>query len=316
MRRALLSWSLVFAILFAGFAASVLALNADVFSAHGFVRSYLDALARHDAEGALSFDGVVVPGGANEDLLADAALGDITQIRLLSDVETGNTHVVRFEYSLGGSTAVTEFTVAHTGTRLWLFSTWRFAVSPVATLSATVDHDDRLTANGVASASGQHAVLVPGYFALDHKSTYLDAATVGAAVTKTGSTVDAVVAVTPNEAFATAATKAIAAFLDECVTQQVLKPTGCPFGTDVANRLNSTPSWSMVSYPSARLKPSATPGIWEVSPTSAVAHIVAEVKSLFDGSISPLNEDVPFTTGYRITLGPNDSLTVSVPSAR
>ena len=313
MQRALLPWVLVLAVLIAGFGASVLALNGDIFSAHGFVGSYLDALARHDADEALDFDGVVVPAGAAEDLLTDAALGDLSDIHFLSDVEDGDSHLVRFRYALGGETRTSEFSVERTGTRFGLFPTWQFATSPMATLDATADHDTRLTANGVDSMVGAHAVLVPGYFVLDHKSTYLQAEEVNAVVTTVGTTVTAGVEITPNGKFADAATKAIAAYLDDCVTQQVLKPTGCPMGTDVVNRLNSTPTWSMVEYPTAVPEPTETPGVWTTEPTHSIAHIVAEVKSLFDGTVSQLNEDVPFSVGYRIAIAPDDTLSVTAP---
>lgn len=312
MQRALLSWTLIFGLLLAGFAASVLALNGDVFSAHGFVGSYLDALARHDADEALDFDGVVVPADASEDLLVDAALGDLSDIRLLSDVEDGDAHVVRFIYALGEETQTTEFTVERTGTRFGLFPTWRFTTSPMAILDAAVDHDTRLTANGVASASGPHAVLVPGYFELDHASKYLEAEEVTAAATDVGATVEAALAVTPNEEFAGAATRAVAGFLDDCVTQEVLKPTGCPMGVDVINRLKGVPTWSMLDYPTAALSSTENPGVWAAKPAKGIAHIVADVQSLFDGSISKLDEDLQFTSGYLITIGFDDSLSVTV----
>jgi len=313
MQRALLSWTLIFGLLLAGFGASVLALNSDVFSAHGFVRSYLEALERRDVDEALDFDGVVVPAGESEDLLVDAALGDLSDIHLLNDVETEKTHIVTFRYTLEGETRSTDFTVERTGTRLWLFATWQFAISPVATLNVSVDHDTRLLANGVESVSGAHAVLVPGHFALDHTSAYLQAEEADAVVTRVGETVEAAVAVTPNETFAIAATAAIATYLDACVAQKVLKPTGCPMGTDVANRLNNAPVWSMVEYPTAVVEPTDTPGVWKTEPVHSIAHIVAEVKSLFDGSVSPLNEDVPFSTGYRIMIASDDSLSVTAP---
>lgn len=317
MQRALLSWTLVFALLLAGFGASVLALNGDVFSAHGFVRSYLEALERHDTSEALQFDGVDLPPTTSYNLITnDEAMGDLEGIRFISDVEVDDQHVVRFATVVSGVEQVTEFTVDHTGSRFGLFSTWRFADSPVATLNVSVDHDARFTANGVTSYSGDFAVLVPGVFTLDHESAYLQAEEVTVAITEVGSVVDAVVAVTPTEELATATTEAITAFLDGCVTQQVLKPTGCPFGTEVVNRLNSPPVWSMVDYPSAVPvpEPTATIGEWSVEPVSAVAHVTADVKSLFDGTISKLDEDVPFASSYVITIGPDDSVTARLPS--
>jgi hypothetical protein len=315
MQRALLSWTLIFALLLAGFGASVLALNGDVFSAHGFVRAYLDTLARHDASEALQFDGVDLPHDASYSLVTDDdALGDVAGIRFVSDVEKDEVHVVRFATLVAGQEQVTEFTVERAGTRFGLFPTWRFAVSPVAVMNVTVDHDARFSANGVPVLSGGFAVLVPGVFTLDHESKYLQAADVTAAVTEVGSTVDAAIEVEPKDGFAAAATEAIAAFLDNCVTQEVLKPTGCPFGEEVANRLDSTPAWSMVEYPTAVLEPGDTPGQWSAKTVDAVAHITADVKSLFDGTVSSLNEDVPFASSYVIYVGYDDSLSVTVPA--
>ena len=48
MRRELITWSVVLGVILAGFGATVLALNSTLYSASGFVRTYLDALARHD----------------------------------------------------------------------------------------------------------------------------------------------------------------------------------------------------------------------------------------------------------------------------
>jgi hypothetical protein len=314
MQRALLSWTLVFALLLAGFGASVLALNGDVFSAHGFVRAYLDALARHDSAEALQFDGVDLPPGVSFAMMTDdAALGDIDDIRFISDVEDGDHHVVRFATVLAGAEQVTEFEVERTGTRFGLFPTWRFETSPVATLNVSVDRDARFTANGLTTLSGDFGVLVPGVFRLGHDSKYLQGEDVTATVAEVNAVVNAEVHVTPKPEFTDAATEAIAAYLDDCVTQEVLKPTGCPFGAEVVNRLNSTPVWSMVEYPVAVVAPTETPGVWTTEPAHAIAHVVAEVKSLFDGTVSSLDEDVPFSTGYRIAIAYDDTLSVTAP---
>ena len=114
MRRALLSWTLVFALLAAGFAASVLALNADLYSAGGFVRSYLEALQRGDAESALATDGVE---GASP-LVTDATVGGFDGIHLISDVADGDTHTVRVGYTIADTEQISEFSVERTGTRL------------------------------------------------------------------------------------------------------------------------------------------------------------------------------------------------------
>jgi hypothetical protein len=304
MRRALLSWTLVFALLAAGFGASVLALNGDLFSAHGFVRSYLEALQSGDAQAALETPGVE---GASA-LVTNETVGGFDDIHLLSDVETEGTNTVRYAYTIAGTEQVTEFHVERTGTRLGLFATWRFAVSPIATLAVTVDHDTRFSINGVDAAAGTYALLVPNAVTLTHDTTYLEALPMTANLIEVNSTVEAAVAVAPKDGFTEAATAAIAGFLDACAIQQVLKPTGCPFGTDVVNRLKTLPQWSITSYPTASLTPAGAR--WQTA-GSGEAHISVEVQSLFDGTLSTLDDDVPFTASYFVTINADDSLTVT-----
>lgn len=305
MRRALLSWTLVFALLAAGFGASVLALNSTLYSAGGFVLSYLDVLQRHDAGAALATPGVT---GASA-LVTDETVGGFDGVHLVSDIESGGQHTVRVGYTIAGTEQITQFEVERTGTRLGLFPTWQFTVSPIATLGVRVDHDTRFTANGVDAAVGEYAMLVPMVVDLDHDTTYLEALHVRPFLTEVGSVFDAIVEVTPKEGFTAGATEAITLFLDTCATQQVLKPTGCPFGTDVANRLDSLPTWSITKYPTASLEPRDT--AWQTT-GDGTAHITAQVKSLFDGSVSTLDTDVPFSATFVITVGPDDSLSVSL----
>jgi len=307
MRRALLSWTLVFALLIAGFGASVLALNADLYSAGGFVRSYLQALERGDAQAALETPGVT---GASA-LVTDETVGGFSGIHVISDVEVDGVHIVRAGYTIAGDEQVTQFSVEHTGTRLGFFTTWRFAVSPVATLVVAVDHDTRFTINGVDAVAGSYSLLVPSAVALDHDSTYLEALDTSARLIEVGSTVEATVEVAPKEGFAAAVTTAVGAFLDVCATQQVLKPTGCPFGIDVVNRVDSLPSWSIAQYPDeAVLTPDGL--VWTSASLYGVAHITVSVKSLFDGTVSTLDEDAPFTAIYLVTIGADDSLSVTI----
>jgi hypothetical protein len=312
MRGRLLSWTIIFALLAAGFGATVLALNSSLYSAGGFVRSYLETLQRGDLDAVLAIDGVEAPANARGDLLLDGVLGGFDGIRLLSDVESEGEHTVRYAYTIDGTEQISQFTVERAGTRFGLFPMWRFSVSPVATLAVTVDHDARFTANGVEATSGDYAVLVPARVILGHDTEWLEALDTTVAVTEVGATTDALVEVAPKEGFAPAATAAIASYLDTCATQTVLQPTGCPFGTTIANRLKGSPAWSLVAYPEAQLNTTDTPGTWETQRATGTAHIIADVVSLFDGTTSRLDEDVEFAGTYLIVVGLDDSLSVSL----
>jgi hypothetical protein len=310
MQRTLLSWAFVFGLLVAGFAATVAAVNNDVLSVHGFVRSYLDVLERHDATEALAMLGVTIEGDPS--LAVDEAVGDFSDIRFLSDTADGDTHTVRFSYLLGGERHFTDFTVERTGTRLLLFSDWEFAESPVATLNASADHDSALTVNGVAVAAGEYPVLVPGLYVADDDTEFFAGAEDAAAVTAVADTVTATVKVTATSAFDQAAQKAVDTFLDGCATQTVLMPTGCPFGRTVNNRLDGVPAWSISSYPEISLTPEADAGVWRARASGGSADIAVKVQSLFDGSVSTLNDTVALTADYIVTIGVDGTLRVEL----
>jgi hypothetical protein len=326
MRRTVITWSAVFALLFAGFAASVVALNADLYSAHGFVKGYLSALERQDSASALEVPGVQTSNSAATDLLTDAAMGELRDVRVVRDTANEDgTHTVVVEYTMAApdsdetaDTSSSEFVVARDGTRLGLFPTWRFVTSPLNTISVTVQHDTSFDVNGFpvtstadAGTPGTYLVFAPGRYDLDHESTYLTAATVPLTVSTIGEIADATVDVQANEDFVAEVQKHVSAYLAECTTQQVLMPTGCPFGKPIANITASAPVWTMATEPAVTIVPGVEPGTWAVPKTPAAAHIVIDVKSYFDGTLSTLDEDVPFDVQYALTFEADDRLLIT-----
>lgn len=327
MRRSLLPWLLAFVLLGAGFVATIAALNNDLYSARGFALSYVEALARGDSASALACDGVSVPAGENATLLTDAAIDtgtspaaahahQLTRVRVLDETVADGVHTVRIGYELAGEPGFSDFAVAAAGTRFGLFSTWRFAASPLATLTVTVQNDSRFTVNGVqgSSASGPMAVFVPGSYAVSHTSRYLTAKESAVTISEPQAAVSATVEVIPAEGFNAAASAAVGAFLDSCATQTVLYPTGCPFGEAVKNRLTGTPVWSIAKYPSVTVSATGTPGRWTTTVETGTAHLEATVTLLLDGSRSTLSENVDFRSHYVLSLDANDDITVSLPA--
>jgi hypothetical protein len=314
VRRVLVTWLVVFAILLGVGAAAVLAVNATVFGAAGFVRVYLEAVARGDAEGALGMPGVAVDPGLRADFLADDALAGLTDLREVSAVRRDDgTEVVTFGWTAGGEPATSTFTVERVGSRLALFPAWRFAVSPVSTLRLTVENDERFEVNGVAAASGvaaepvDYAVLTPGAYRVDHTSTYLRADAVDTRIDTPGGVVDASLEVLPGPALLEQITTEVHDHLTACATQEVLFPTGCPLGRAIQNRVVSTPQWSIVEYPEPTVEPGFDFGTWLVDAPGGVAHLTVDVQSLFDGSVSALDRDIPFTATYHVTIGADDT---------
>jgi len=320
MRRDIITWSIVAAIVVAAFGGTVLVLNATLYSAGGFVRSYLHSLARHDVDGALELAGTVASGDASDELLVADAIGELSDIRLISDTtDAQGTHRVVYAFSSEGKTGQSEFTVRPQGTLLGMFSTWRFESSPLAVLQVLPQHGTEFTVNGVkveapeADRPSPYLVFAPLTYELAAKSRYLEASPTRVTVGQAGAAVIAAVDLRPTEAFVSQAQREVDDYLDECATQPVLLPAGCPFGEEISNRIVSTPAWSISAYPDVTLEPGTAPGTWVIPSTDAAAHLVVDVRSLFDGSVSTFDEDVPFNSGYVVTILPDGGLVVSAP---
>jgi hypothetical protein len=318
IRRAAVIWSVVFAVLIAAFFVTITVLNNGLYSANGFVNSYLQALTRHDVAEALATPGVALTGNAATTLLAGTALGDLSNIHLVSDTEQGSTHRVTYSYTLNTTHAQTEFVIQHTGQHFGLFPTWRFATSPISILKITPLHDSRFEVNGLAivSTAGQdkptaYQVLTPNLYELSHSSTFLTAKKVGVPVVAMGSVVEATIDVQANESFVTQVGKELHSYLDKCATQQVLLPTGCPFGYETGNRIEGTPVWSMSTYPTVAIVPGTVANTWLVPATPAAAHLKVRIRSLFDGSVSTFDKDVPFRVKYLITFDSNGGVKIT-----
>lgn len=318
MRRELLIWSVVLVVILAAFGGTVLVLNASLYSASGFVRGYLDALARHDADGALELAGPAAAGDASDELLAVGAMGGLDDIALVSDsVDDQGVHTVVYSYNADGVAGTSAFQVVHKGTLLGLFATWGFQVSPFGVIQLTVQHDSEFTANGlelVTPAPNQaspYLVFAPGTYELTHDSTWLQAKPVPVIVTQPAVAVRAQIDIEANATFGKQVQKEIDNYLDSCATQTVLLPTGCPFGESMGNRIVSTPAWKMSSYPAVVILPGSKAGEWIMPETDAAAHLTVDVKSLFDGSVSTFDEDVPFSVSYLITFLPDGQLSIA-----
>ncbi len=306
MRRAIIGWAIVFGLFAASFVTVVAALNASVFGPGGYVHAYLSALARHDAGGALELAGVTA---SHADLLLNsAALGELDDIRQLQDEEISpGVHRVVFEYRFGEDLEQSTFLVEHSGMRFGLFNDWKFERRPLATLAAMPKNDTRFNVNGLEIVAEEQApvgyrALVPGRYVFGHDTEYLTAEPVVVDAVVVGETIDLTVDVQANERFVNQVQAELDRYLDECATQEVLQPTGCPFAKRVTDRVVSTPDWSIAEYPEVSLVPGPDPGTWLMPRTDAAAHLVVDIRSIFDGSVTTFDEDIPFDLSYIITF--------------
>lgn len=303
-------WVVLFGMLIGAFALTALALNTSIYSAGGFVTSYLQALERGDIDGALSTPGVLTLRSMSTELLTADALGDVKDIKITSDIDQGGgIHLVNYEATLGGKIGSGSFQVLQGENRFGVFSTWAFLQSPVSELRVTPMHDASFAINGIdliapdgASVATSFQVLAPGFFTVTHSSTYLTASPVSAAVTQPGRSVPLVLDIRATPAFVQKIQDQVNGYLDDCATQEVLFPTGCPFGQSIYNQVVSVPQWSISEYPTVTIEPGNDAGSWIVPEAYAAAHLTVDVRSLFDGSVSTFDEDIPFGLSWVMTI--------------
>lgn len=299
--RIVLGWVGAVVVLAGSIVAGVAIANATTFSASAFVRDYLTTLADGRVDEVLALPGVDA-GGLDERMLDPLALEGFTW-QIVSDVEAGEVHRVTVSFASRGLQDRATLQVRRVGSRFGLFPEWGFARSPVTALSVTTTGDARFTVGRLPLelADGDpvvFAALTPGAYVFSHDSVFLtaDEATVAAR----GADASVELEIRPTEAFVDAAQEALAADLTACAEQRVLFPTGCPFGYAIENRVASDPQWTIQRMPQARLAPDENVGAWLIPGAEGVAHLRVDVQSLFDGSVTTLEKDVPFSAAYRV----------------
>lgn len=320
--RVIVVWSIVGVLLLAALGSAIGALQQNVYSPSGFVGAYLNAIARHDTGAAIAMPGARLseaqlkasglPKHPSHELLRADVLGELSDVQILhDDALPDGTHRVTATYELDDKVASSNFIVATAGSVLGIFTTWRFAVSPLAVAHISVLHaatftvgsntgsthtvDTRAasTVSGAFNNAANYLVFTPSTLRLGHESRLLTAPDVTKAVTKPGVVTDVAVTAVASVTFVDQVKKQLGDYLDECVKQQVLQPAGCPMGVVIDDRVEGAPAWSMKTYPDVTITAGAKG--WVMPPTAGMAHLKVKVQSLFDGSISVRDDDEPFT---------------------
>jgi hypothetical protein len=150
---------------------------------------------------------------------------------------------------------------------------------------------------------------VPSAVELYHRTTYLTAAQRTAVIAEPGESVAMTIAPEATERFVSEVQTQVDEHLATCARQRVLFPTGCPFGAEIDDRVLGEPRWEIAQLPSLVIE-AGEAGRWSVPPTPATARLQAEVQSIFDGSVSTLDEEEPFEVAYDVTIRSDDSLLI------
>lgn len=306
------------------------------YSPSAFVTRYLDLLATGRAADALRVPGVALDRATLEDagieptaseaLLRQSALAPLTDVEVLSEKAADGNVSVTVGYTAGQHEGISTFTVSQDG---WIGVTpnWRFSRSPLAAVKLTVRGSDRFVVNGFeidrrqVSVAGQDAapldalsllVFTPGLYSVTVDTPIATSPGVSVLADTSLATTPVEVQAAPTKEFVRVVQERVEEFLEDCARQQVLQPTACPFGLEVSNRIATLPSWSMAKHPKISVEPDG--GYWRIPPADAVAHIEVDIKSLFDGSVQRVSEDVPFQVNGTITILPDGSASIRVGS--
>ncbi|MCR2808360.1 MULTISPECIES: hypothetical protein [unclassified Microbacterium] len=306
----------------------------EFYSPTAFVERYLGMLADGSAADALAVPGVAVdsaqleaaglPAAASDALLRRNALATLTDIEIVSEeTRADGVVLVTVQYRAGAYPGTTTFEVQPVDA-LGL-PTWRFATSPLALMDLSVQGSMTFDVNGFTidkrqiSPDGVEAdpqapmsllVFSPGIYSVSVDTAI--SATRGVAVLSDSPfarvPVDVQAQATPE--FVQIVQEKVEEFLSGCATQDVLQPTGCPFGFIVQDRIVSPPTWSIAAQPTVTVVPDGAG--WAIPAADAVAHIEVEIRSLFDGSVRDVAEDVPFVVTGTITVQPDGSASITV----
>ena len=329
---------LVGVLLIAAVAAGIGALYREFYSPTAFVQRYLSLLADGRAADALGVPGVAVdaaaleaaglPATASDALLRPAALATLTDVTVGEEQPLENGRVaIEVSYRAGDFPGTTMFEIER-GPRIGPAPTWRFVRSPLAVMDLTIGGSMTFSVNGFemdkrqVSPEGVDAdplapvsllVFSPGIYSVSVATPV--AATPGVAVLS-----DSPLAMVPvgiqaeaTAEFVSVVQQRVEQFLTDCAAQQVLQPTACPFGYTVADRIAAPPVWSIVQQPAVVV---AADGVgWRIPETAAVARIDVDIRSLFDGSVFHVSEDVPFLVSGSVTVLPDGTASIVVGGA-
>jgi hypothetical protein len=322
--------------LIAALGAGASTLYQSYYGPSSFVVRYLDLLSAGRAADALRLPGVAVDsatleavgitGSPSEAMLRSAALTTLTDVEVVSETTDGTETSVTVSYEVSGHEGRTTFRVSQDG---WVGVTpnWRFTTSPLAVIDLTLRGADQFAVNAFEvdrrqiSISGVDAapldplpmlVFTPGLYSITVDTAISSSPGVGVLADTPLAITPVDLQTTPTEEFIGVVQQNVEDFLTQCTTQQVLQPTACPFGLEVRNRIASLPTWSISIQPQITVAPDG--GQWQIPTTDAVAHVEVKIRSLLDGTIQELSEDVPFQVNGTITILADGSASIRVGS--
>lgn len=321
-------------VLVVALAAGGASLYKQFYSPSAFVERYLGLIANGDAADALRIPGVAIEhtqlesagisAQVSDALLRRTTLGTLTKIKITDELKDGDEFVVTASYLADGVKGTSTFRVEQRG---WvgLIPEWQFSQSPLSVIELTLRGSEQFIVNGfevdrrqvavegievAALAPVPMLVFSPGVYSFSVDTPISRTPGVRVLADVPLKTVPLDLQADPTDQFIEVVRTRVVEFLTQCTEQQVLQPTGCPFGMRVNNYVTEPPTWTVTTMPEIEVVPDGAN--WKIPPASAVAHIDVEVQSLFDGTLTEVSEDVPFEVDGTVTMLPDGTAWIRV----
>ncbi|MBF4635392.1 hypothetical protein ITJ38_13335 [Agreia pratensis] len=243
------------------------------------VKTFLQDLVDGRAESALEVMGEK-PSGLLTDDAYNASSNHITGFSVGKAKTTGDTATVTAKITQGGTSYTQEFELEKAGKTFVVFDVWQLQPLPLGAVDVQVQGPDGLAVqvdgNTVEDADESGLRAFPGDYEVSvvDDSDLFDAApatanVVGLSDAAAGSIATAAVTTTLTEAGTAAARAAVDAYVDGCVAQQSLAPTGCGFQARAQDGVSySNIRWTLTARPTYSIGDWAGNG-WSVSTATA-----------------------------------------------
>ncbi|AJT43096.1 hypothetical protein UM93_11975 [Psychromicrobium lacuslunae] len=317
MVRAAAGW--LFGLLFTIAAAiiTIQLVNANMYGPQQAVRDYLQALQDGDGERALGLLRANLAQASPALLDGDAlkkSVEGLTDVHVANPTMLAGGRVkVSVNYQLGGEPHSTDFTLEPAGVQWMFFNKWQFVPTSLPTLEVSVVNKNQAQINGVdvtmPNGKNTFAVLFPGSYQAGYQDKFFTAKPATETVDSAQSNPTPIALLTePSPELLSQVNGSLKSYLDQCASQQVLLPSGCPLSHHSVQAVSGPIDWSITEYPKASI--SAYNGGWVIAPLMVKARIQYKEQDLGTGAYSNINQEQPygFTAKLNIT---GDTVTVT-----
>ena len=279
----LLRWSLAAVLILALAVAGAIVANRTLYSASHEVKKLHQLLAAGKGGEALGLLHATVPKGdavaLDGEVLANSqkAITDLVVDAPQAAGDDPERRTVTARYKANGVDKETSYELRRTGKSWLFFDRWEFVPHELPRVRIRANTVNEVTVNGQKIPLHRGVATLPVFYpsVIDSSFSTTNFAADARGVAVTGPAEKAVpisLKTKPTKKFISSVSDKVKKYLDECTTQQVLFPSGCPFSYDTQSRVDpDTIEWSIAKYP--KIDVSYYNGYWVLSPLDFTAKL-------------------------------------------